>query len=160
VAFDDSLRKYATQATLALSLVVGITGVMMFYRLFKAEVQGMHEWLGMGFVVVAILHALRHRRGLPHMLKQTRTQVLLGAAALAAAGFIVLAPPKQGNPTRELVKLATQAPLAQLAPLVGATPEELAGRLGATPDLSLAAIAKAQGKEPMAVLAAALRKQP
>ena len=156
--FDETLRKYATQATLALSLVVGVTGVMMFYRFYKGEVEAMHEWLGLGFVAVAILHATRHRKGLPAMLGQTRTRVLLGAAALAAAAFIVLAPAKGPNPMRELAKLSTQAPLTALAPLVGVPAQELANRLGAAPEQTVSAIAKAQGKEPMAVLAAALSR--
>lgn len=155
---DAGLRKYATQATLALSLVVGVTGVMMFYRFYKGEVEAMHEWLGMGFVVVAILHATRHRKGLPAMLKQTRTRVILGAAAVTAAAFLVLSPAKQPNPMRELAKLSTQAQLTALAPLVGLPAEELAKRLGAKPDQTVAAIARAQGKEPMAVLSAALSR--
>lgn len=161
--FDEALRKYATQATTALSIVIGVTGVMMFFHLAKPQVEGMHEWLGLGFVVVAALHAFRHRRVVVGMLSQTRMRVLFAATALAAIGFLVLTPPKQGNPARLAVQLVTQAPLADLSPLLHVPAEELAARLHAAgvaqvaTDQSLDAIAKAQGADPMKLMAALLK---
>ena len=58
---DSLLKKYSTPLTAATAIVVCVTGVMMFFHLYKGEVQAMHEWLGMGFVVAAVLHLLRHR---------------------------------------------------------------------------------------------------
>ena len=52
---DALLKKYSTPLTAATAIVVCVTGVMMFFHLYKGEVQAMHEWLGMGFVVAAIL---------------------------------------------------------------------------------------------------------
>jgi|AGTN01.2.fsa_nt_gi hypothetical protein len=157
--FDTVLRKYATQATVALSLVVGITGVMLFYRIGKPQVGGMHEWLGMGFVVVAVLHVLRHRGGFVAMLAQPRMRVLLAAAALAAAAFVILTPPRQPNPMREINRLVTSAPLHQVAPLLEISAEQLAQRLNtADTSQSISAIAKAQGAEPMQVLMRAMGK--
>lgn len=158
-SLDGILRRYATQATTALSVVVGVTGVMMFFHLAKADVEAMHEWLGMGFAIVAVAHAIRHRASIANMLGQTRMRVALGAAALAAAAFIVLAPPKQGNPFRQVTDRVMQAPIEQAAPVLGLSPAELAARLGTTDTRqSMAAIAAAQGVEPPAVLVRALAK--
>ena len=74
---DALLKKYSTPLTAATAIVVCVTGVMMFFHLYKGEVQAMHEWLGMGFVVAAVLHLLRHRRPLTLMMKQSRTHILL-----------------------------------------------------------------------------------
>ncbi|HTH17950.1 MAG TPA: DUF4405 domain-containing protein [Magnetospirillum sp.] len=159
LSLDGLLRRYATQATTALAVVVGVTGVMMFFHLAKSEVEAMHEWLGMGFAVVATLHAVRHRAGVANMLTQTRMRALLAAAALTAAAFLVLAPAKQGNPFRQATDRMLQAPIAQVAPVLGIPAAELAARLG-TEDtsLSMAAIAKAKGMAPPHVLATALAK--
>lgn len=157
--FDTALRKYATQATVALSLVVGITGVMMFFRLAKPQIEGMHEWLGLGFVAVAILHVVRHRAGFVAMLAQPRMRVLFVAAALAATAFVVLTPPKQGNSFRDAVRLLTAAPLHDVAPLLHMPAEQLAARLNtADTNQSIDAIAKAKGTDPARVLAQALGK--
>ena len=59
MTFDETLRKYATQTTMALSLVVGVTGVMMFYHFYKGEVEALHEWLGLAFVAWSPLGGYR-----------------------------------------------------------------------------------------------------
>lgn len=156
---ESLLRRYSTQATAALAVVVGVTGVMMFFHLAKAEVEAMHEWLGMAFVAAAMLHVVRHRVGFANMLGQTRMRLLFGAAALAAAAFIVLAPPKQGNPFRQATQLVLQAPIAQVAPVVGVPAAELAARLGtADQGLSIEAVAKSKGADPVQLLTVALQK--
>lgn len=161
--FDAVLRKYATQATTALAMVVGISGGLMFFRIAKGELEALHEWLGLAFVVVAALHVVRHRRGFVAMLRQPRMGAFFAVAALATAAFVVLSPPKQGNPFRQITQLATQAPLTALAPLMGIPAEELTLRLeraGLTvtgADQSVETLAKAQGRDPVRVLADALR---
>lgn len=156
-AFDTALRKYATQATVALSLVVGITGVMLFFHLAKPQVEGMHEWLGLGFVAVAALHVVRHRSGFVAMLSQPRMRALFAAAALAAAAFVVLTPPRQGNPMRDTVRLVTAAPLEEVAPLLDIPAEQLAARLEtADTRQSIESLARARGADPVHLLARAM----
>lgn len=156
-AFDTGLRKYATQATVALSLVVGITGVMMFFNIAKGEVEGMHEWLGMAFAIAAILHVLRHRGAFAAMLDQPRMRVLFAAAAVAAALFLALTPPKQGNPMRDAGRLLTSAPLEEVAPLLDISAAELAARLNTSDTTqSMEAIAASQGGNPMHLLGKAM----
>lgn len=156
---DAVLRRYATQATAALSVVVGVTGVMMFFHLAKAEVEGMHEWLGLAFVAVALAHVLRHRHSFVPMLRQPRMRVLLAAAAVAAAAFVVLAPPKAGNPFRQTTQVVLQAPLKDVAPLVGVSADDLAARLqAADTGQSIEAIARARGADPVALLGTVLKK--
>lgn len=158
-SMDTWLRRYATQATAALSVVVGLTGVMMFFHLYKGEVEALHEWLGMAFVAVAAAHVVRHRHGFAAMLTQTRMRVLLGVAAVAAAAFIVAAPPKGANPFRQSAQVVMQAPLKDLAPLVGVPADALAARLGAADtSQSIDAIARAQGTDPVRLMGAALAK--
>lgn len=161
---DSWLRRYATQATAALSVVVGVSGVMMFFHVAKGEVEALHEWLGLAFVAVAALHAVRHRHGLVAMLGQPRMRGLFAAAAVATAAFVVLTPPKSGNPFRQASQVVMRAPLKDLAPLVGIPPQQLAARLRAAgmavadTSQSIDAIARAQGADPVALMTAALAK--
>lgn len=156
---DTMLRRYATQATAALSAVVGVSGVMMFFHIAKGEVEALHEWLGLAFVAVAALHVVRHRHGFGVMLGQTRMRVLFAAAAMAAAAFVVLTPAKSGNPFRQTTQIVLNAPLTSVAPLVGVSAQDLAARLhAADTSQSIDAIARAQGADPVTLLQAALAK--
>lgn len=157
---DSWLKKYSTPLAGALALVICITGVMMFYGVFKGEVQAMHEWLGMAFVVAVVLHLVRHRRPVVHLMTQQRTLVLIGLTALISASFIVLAPAKEGNPVRQVVSSVMRAPISDLAPVLGISTEEAVARLtqaGAREPAaakSIEVLARESGVNPMKLVAA------
>lgn len=150
------------QATTALAVVVGVSGVMMFFHLAQAQVEALHEWLGMAFVLVAVLHAVRHRHSIAAMVSQPRMRVLAGAAIAVAAAFVVLTPNKGPNPFRQTTQAVMKAPLRDVAPVIGISAEELTARLDAAgfaagdAGQSIEATARAKGADPMTVLAAAL----
>lgn len=153
--FESWLKRHATPLVAVLSVVVGVTGVMMFFHLLKGEVEAMHEWLGMAFVAAAILHGLRHRRSLGALLGELRVRWLALATILLAAAFIVLAPPKGGNPFRDATRVVLQAPLTRVAPLYGLDAAEATRRVGATAgdqELSLEQIAAQRGGDPLRLL--------
>lgn len=160
--FDSGLRRYATQATAVLSVVVGITGVILFFHLAKDPVEAIHEWLGMGFAVVAILHVIRHRGSFALMLRQRQLHVLAAITALGVAAFVALVPPKPpGNPMVRLARAAEQAPISQLAPVMGSRTEDVLARLrqagiNAEPGDSLAALAASHHVESVKLIALAL----
>lgn len=155
---DAALKTYSTQLTAALALVVCVTGVMMFFHLYKGEVEAMHEWLGLAFVAAVAAHLVRHRQPFGMMIKQRRTQALMLLAALAAAAFLVFTPPKGANPARQLVGVVLRAPLEDVAPLFKLSNEEALARLsgagvsGASPAQSLETIARNSQQSPMRLL--------
>lgn len=160
---DTLLKKYSTPLTAATAIVVCVTGVMMFFHLYKGEVQAMHEWLGMGFVVAAILHLLRHRRPLTFMMKQSRTHILLVLTLIASLAFLYPSEgPQRGNPVRPVLNAVMRAPVKDLAPVVGVTPEELSARLTDAGIAQVAAtdtiesLAKTGDTDPMRLLSAAM----
>lgn len=163
-SWEKLLRRYVTQATIALSLVAGVSGVMLFFHLGVPYVKSLHEWLGMGFALVAALHALRHRQVIANMLRQPRMQALFTIAALASVAFVVMTPANNANPFRQATQAMTHASLRDLAPVLGTTPAELTARLrsagvaAADTTLSIDTIARTQGANPTDLLAAALRK--
>ena len=125
---DSMLKKYSTPLTAATAVVVCVTGVMMFFHLYKGEVQAMHEWLGMGFVVASVLHLLRHRRPLTLMMKQSRTHILLVLTLVISLAFLYPSSSQQPNPMRSTITAVMRAPLKDLAPVVGVTTAELTAR--------------------------------
>ena len=160
---DTLLKKYSTPLTAATAIVVCVTGVMMFFHLYKGEVQAMHEWLGMGFVVAAILHLLRHRRPLAFMMKQSRTHILLVLTLIASLAFLYPSEgAQQGSPIRPVLSAVMRAPVKDLAPVVGVTPAELSARFAGagiaqvSETDTIESLATAAETDPMKLLSAAM----
>lgn len=89
--------------------------VKSFRRWHKGDVEAMHEWLGMGFFAVAVLHGLRHRKPLAMMLSQYRPRLMLFGTALVTAGFLVVPQQKTASPVKQTVSAVLRAPLGNIA---------------------------------------------
>ena len=126
---DPLLRKYATHLTATLSLVVGVTGVMMFYHLYKGKIQGMHEWFGMAFLAAFLLHIVRNRRQFLTLFKQNTMRVLLGVAAIVSLSFLLLAGPEKISPSKGLATALVRAPISGVAGALGVTVNQAVTRI-------------------------------
>ena len=161
---ETLLRRYATPITAALAVVVCVTGIMMFFKFYKSEVEAVHEWLGMAFVVATVLHLLRHRLLFVQLLTQRRTQVLFALTALVTAAFLFLAPTKAESPIKATVNAVLQAPLEDVAPVLGLTTDAAlfrlreAGVANPSADRSLRDLARSGGVSPIKLLGVLGRK--
>lgn len=129
---DISLRKHATAATSALFLVIGVSGVLLFFHLGEDLVKGLHEWLGLGFVVAAGLHVWRNFPAFGKLMGKRATHAAFAVALLVAGGFMLSSGQEQGtggNPMRQFVQVAENAPLTAVAPVLGVSEQELVRRL-------------------------------
>ncbi len=150
------LRALITPATTATFLVVGVTGVMMFFHWGERAVKGMHEWFGVVMTVASLLHLWRNWRSLTaYLRKGPQLQIALGVAVVGVAGFLVgsLAGGAQGpSGMRAVMGAVERAPLAELAPVLETTPEALVGQLeaagftGVAPSASPHDIGEASGR--------------
>lgn len=162
---DGFVAQYATQLTAAIFAVVGVTGVLMFFRLFKSEVEGIHEWLGLAFAVVAIAHVVRNRRPFLYLLKQGRMRVLFLVIVIGSLGFITLMPTPQANPFRQATQRMLSSPINHVAPVLGMTAEDAITRLRgigvveAVPEQSIDALARRSGKDPVLLLRTVMAAQ-
>jgi protein-S-isoprenylcysteine O-methyltransferase Ste14 len=159
---SDSLpRKVITPITGALSLVIGISGVMLFFHLEEGLVKGVHEWLGMAFILVMLAHlALNWRTFKQHF---TKPAAWLGAAAVSAITvmFLIasLSMPHE-NPMRSVIHSIETVAVSDLAPVFKLTPSQMATRLnqaGAkieTGRETLQELAGKSGVEPRSLIAA------
>lgn len=152
------MRHYATPLAGALMLMVGGSGLAMFFHLATGNVKVMHEWLGLGLLAAIAAHLLRNGRALRNLIAAPRTQVLLGAACLAGAIYLSFAPiDPAGNPVRSTLMAVERAPLSRLAPVFGLSPEALVARLSedgiaAGTEQSINEIARATHEEPSHIL--------
>ncbi len=163
-AAGSPIQRYATAATASLFLVTGISGVLMFFHVGGKMFTGLHEWLGLLFVAAAALHVVRNGRGMVKLIKTARGLVLFGLTGVAAATFIVSSTGSTAsNPFVDLARVVEKAPLADVAPVLGVSVEDLAVRLrGAGIDVTgadqtFAELATGQGVALPRLLAAAVR---
>ena len=138
--FKSWLDRYATAATIASFGVVSLSGVLIFFHLGEGVLMGLHEWLGIAFVVAASLHVVRHLPSFKNHLARPRARRMLALTAFVSAVFIGGAAinPGGGNPMKQFVRASADAPLSALARVVGISPEALAGRFAAAgiPDVT------------------------
>jgi len=162
---DPLLRKYATHLTATLSLVVGVTGVMMFYHLYKGKVQGLHEWFGMAFLCAFLLHIVRNRRQFLTLFKQNTMRVLLGAAAIVSLAFLLLAGPEKVSPSKGLAAALIRAPIARVAGALGVSVEQAVSRIvaaggsNASADSTIETVATSAHVDAVKLLNAVLRPE-
>ena len=166
------LTTHATTMTTALFAITATTGVMMFFHLLTPYVKDLHEWLSLALLAPIAFHIYRNRAPLAGYIKRGALRAPIGVAAAAAAAFLlpaIVSPHAPGDPARRLAMALPHARVADLAPLVRKTPEELtallasAGMPGAAPDRTLADIAHAAGKtgrDAVRVVASALPAPP
>ena len=126
-------QRYSTALTATLGIVTCVTGAMLFFHAYRAQVTALHEWFGMGFVIATILHLIRHWKPFTHLMKQRRMHVLTGVVLLATAWFVVVAgTAKRENPMRAMgqtVSVMTRAPISALAPVFAMSADEAIARL-------------------------------
>ncbi len=96
------------------SVIISATGVMMFFSLYKREVDAMHEWLGLAFVIAVAFHLARHRKSLVAMLSQNRMRIPMLLTGVIAAGFLAFPSSNEGNPMKLLKAVVSDAKSTQI----------------------------------------------
>lgn len=125
------LARYSTPLTAGLFAVSAISGLFLFLNTGQSLFHEMHEWLSVVLLVPFIVHVWRNW---PALIGYARRRTLVWPllisvfAALAFAAQGMNAAPRGGSPFRA-VQALTRAPLTQLAPIVGTTPEALLSKL-------------------------------
>lgn len=135
---QEVLRRYATPLSLVAFAVIGVTGTLMFFGIRGHQLNEIHEWVGIAFVVIAILHVVRNARAFMIMLRQKRSVVTIAVLGIVSAVFVGAALAAIGsegpNPRRVQAMLTRQladAPIAKLAPALNMTGDQAVAQLKA-----------------------------
>lgn len=152
------LKNYATPLGFVAFLALGTSGVLLLVGIRNHDLGEVHEKLGLLFVIAAILHSIKNRKALAHVLSQTRSKILVGAlgilAVLAIGSALLFAPSApEHSPTHALEMRLAYTPINTLAPALGLSSSQVISRLrkgGVTvvgPGQNLADVAQKQGTE-------------
>lgn len=162
--FSRFNQRYSTALTATLGIVTCVSGVMLFFHAYKAQITALHEWLGMGFVVATVLHLIRHWKPFSHLVQQRRAQILTLIVVLITAWFVVAAGgTRRENPMRQAGQTISQmsrAPITALAPVFNLSADEAVARLATAgfdsvdPTQSADTVARANDVTAIRVLAA------
>ncbi len=149
------LNKYATILTITSFVIIAVSGVLIFFHIGEQYLKGMHEWIGMAFVIFSILHAIRHLKPVATYFKKRRTHVITALSMVVAAAFIIgagLGDGKGGHPFGRFAKASTNAPITSIAQVTNIPAEtiinrfENAGIKGTGPNQSLKEISSSSGQ--------------
>ncbi len=103
-------RDFATSFTTTLFLVIGISGVMMYFHFYDSKVKEMHEVLGLFFVAAILLHVFVNWASMKKYFSK-KIFLIASAITLIAAGFFVVTAPSGENPKGTIIKSVLNAPL-------------------------------------------------
>lgn len=125
-------RKIVTPVTGVLSLVIGISGVMLFFHLGEGLVKGVHEWLGIVFAVVMLLHLALNWKAFKHHFRRPAAWVGSGIVSAISVMFLVssLSGTPHENPTRSIMRSIETAAVSDLAPVFKISQSEMIASLG------------------------------
>ncbi|MBL8791359.1 MAG: DUF4405 domain-containing protein [Rhizobiales bacterium] len=161
----DILNRYATPFVTGLFLISLVSGVALFFHVGTAAFREMHEILSLVLILPFILHVWKNWRSLLNYFR--RAPFWIGSAISLAAALAFAWPALTGNapkgggpPPFALSNAVIQAPVAEVAPVLNVSPDEMLAALKAkgftvsTADESLAAIGRKSGKDTMELAAA------
>jgi len=127
------INRFATPLITGLFVVSTISGIALFFHWVPPAFHAMHEWLSMLLLLPFVLHVWKNWNALLGYVRRKTIWVPLAASVLIAVPFAVIGMTagQGGNPAFRAVGLLTQAPLAELAPVLHRTPDALIADLGA-----------------------------
>lgn len=147
----NALRPWATPLTFATFLIVGVTGIVLFFHTGGTLSRVAHEWIGFAVMIAAIAHVALNWRPFTRYVKKpvAATIMILGIGLTIATSvnFSAADASAQLSPARVFGALQT-APISAVAQVAGKDPAGLISDLAAqgytvaSPDQSIRTIAQ------------------
>lgn len=114
----SGLRKWATPLTVGSFLIMGVTGVLMFFHLESMLNKVIHEWAGWAMVVGVGAHlALNWRAFITYFKRPLAKGIMAVSALLLAVSFIPTG--QGGNPMKMAVDKMQDAPIEAVIAVSG-----------------------------------------
>ncbi len=125
------VRHFATPLVIGSYLVTGISGVMLFFHLAESTIKEAHEWIGILFVLGAVIHMATHWTPTKQYFGKNGPRIIMLATLIGASVFVSEGLTKTGgNPIRSVLNSVETAPLTMLAQLQQRPVTELVKQLG------------------------------
>ena len=112
-----SLRSWATPLVIGSFLIMGVSGVLMFFHLNTTLMKGVHEWAGWALLLGVVAHVVLNWRAFSTYFKRPLAAGImgLGAVVLAATFLPVSAPQGGGDFTRTAMMALSGGQIETLA---------------------------------------------
>lgn len=103
-------KNIATSLTALAFLVVGVSGVLMYFHLFKEYTEELHEIIGLFFVVIVLVHVFYNFKSMKAHFKTKAFWI--GAILITTISLTFILNTKEGNnPKQAIMTLLLNAPI-------------------------------------------------
>ncbi|MBU0632704.1 DUF4405 domain-containing protein [bacterium] len=121
-------REFATSVTALLFVVMGISGVMMFFHLSDRYVKEMHEILGLVFVIGVFLHIFFNFKSMQKYFNKTIFKILSAIVIVVSMLFVFNV--KEGqDPKRTIIESVFNASLQNYSTVLGMSIDDVKDKL-------------------------------
>ncbi|KPN63232.1 protein of unknown function [Aliiroseovarius crassostreae] len=114
-----TLRQWATPLTVGSFLVMGVTGMLMFFRMNTFLGKVIHEWAGWMMLIGVGAHILLNWRALTTYFKRPLAMWIMSVGAALTLATLLPVGGTNGPPIRSVVMAVAQADEATLMALSG-----------------------------------------
>lgn len=125
-------KNISTTPTIALFLIISVTGIFLLLHVGSPNLKTIHQWLGLVFVACGMLHAIANWKLMKRYLGGMKAAAI-GLMLISAVTYSVVAVPtdKAGNPIKSIIMKVMKAPLSTIAILYGQETDALVKQLQA-----------------------------
>ncbi|MCB1328761.1 MAG: DUF4405 domain-containing protein [Maritimibacter sp.] len=129
-----SLRRWATPLIIGSFLIMGVSGVLMFFHAETTLMKVVHEWAGWLLLVGAVAHVALNWRAFTLYFKRPLATGIMGVSAvMLALTFLPVSGPEGGGDfTRTAMRALSGGEIGTLAALSGTDTDSVLAALGAT----------------------------
>ena len=162
-------RTWSTPMVIGSSVVMAVTGVLLFFHLGEGFVKTPHEWVGLIFVAGMLLHILNHLKGFTRYFSQGMANTIMAACLVITFGIMGASlmgseGGEGGHPAKRMVSKVENAPLTLVAALNNQPVEVLMSRFeasgisNASESSTLKELAEANGQHTFELMSIALEQ--
>lgn len=121
-------KNLATSLTTMVFLVMGTTGVLMFFHLFDKYTKELHEILGLAFVIIVFFHVFYNWTSMKSYVRKKLFLLSFALVFIISISFIINT--KEGeNPKTKIINLVLNAPIEKSVGILGTDIEQIKGKL-------------------------------
>jgi hypothetical protein len=123
---SNNSRKWSTPLTIGTFLFTGVSGLMLFFHLGEGLIKEAHEWIGIAFVLGALLHVKVNWAPFKRYFNLALPRAVMASVLAGSLIFMVTTGHEEGgNPMISAIKTIEAAPLSLVAQLQSRDAEEL-----------------------------------
>ena len=128
-------RQWVTPMVAGSFILMGVTGLLMFFHLDSGLNKTAHEWLGWAMVIAVVLHVMVNFQGFKNIFKTTLGKGIIGLfTAILALSFFIGGGAEGGGkpPFMNSVRVLSNASISELAQVSHIDEQTLLTRLRQT----------------------------